>query len=352
MTAELVVDLDAVAHNLAIIRATVAPAEMMLVVKDDAYGHGLAPVVRRAASEGVRWFGAFDVATGRAVRDELGGDARIFVWMTASAADAAEAVRHRLDVGVGDAAVLEEVAEAARRSAVTARIHLKIDTGLHRNGVRPEEWPRFVSRAAALAAQGAIDVVGVWSHIAEASDAEDDAARALFEAAVDAVRDAGLSPQHRHLAASAASFARAEFRYDLVRVGAFAYGIRSAGGPPLSTWGLRLASTLVARVTAVAAEGVAVDAGIFEGLPSTLGGQTEVSTPAGARAVRAVGQESLVRAWPGAAVGDAVTVFGPGENEKSPTDLAEAIGSVGEEILVRLSPLVPRRYAGRPGRKS
>ena len=59
------------------------------------------------------------------------------------------------------------------------RVHLKIDTGLHRNGVRPEEWGTFVSRAAGLEAEGVIDVEGVWSHIAEASDAEDDVARAV-----------------------------------------------------------------------------------------------------------------------------------------------------------------------------
>jgi alanine racemase len=349
MTAELHVDLDVFAANLGRVRANVSPAEMMLVVKNDAYGHGLSPIIRRASTEGIRWFGAFDVETGCVVRAELGGDARVFVWMTASADDAGAAVDADLDVGVGDAEVLEDIAAAARRGGRRARIHLKIDTGLHRNGVRPEEWPGFVARAAELAAEGGVEVVGVWSHIAEASDAEDDAARAVFEAALEVVGAAGLTPAHRHLAASAASFAREEFRYDLVRVGAFAYGVRSAGGASEQELGIRLSATLRADVTRVDERGATIAIGALDGLPSSLAGRVQVGTPAGLRGLLNVEDDSLVEGWPAASVGDVVTVFGGAENEKSPTDLAEAIGSVGEEILVRLSPLVSRRYEERAG---
>ena len=349
MTTALHIDLDVFAANLARVRATVAPAEMMLVVKNDAYGHGLAPIVRRAVTEGVRWFGAFDVSTGRAVRAELGDDVRIFVWMTANAVDAADAVAAALDIGVGDADVLEDVAAAAARAGSPARIHLKIDTGLHRNGVRPEQWPSFVERAAELSVTGIVDVVGVWSHIAEASDHDDDDARALFEAALKTAGEAGLTPSHRHLAASAASFARREFRYDLVRVGAFAYGIRSAGGPSEAELGIRLAATLRADVTVVRDGEVTIAIGAFEGIPSSLGGRVQVGTPGGPRTLLLVGDESVVEGWPAASVGQQVTIFGTAENEKSPTDLAEAIGSVGEEILVRLSPLVTRLYEERAG---
>ncbi|RKT36955.1 alanine racemase [Microbacterium sp. AG1240] len=347
MSAALHVDLDIFATNLARVRETVAPSEPMLVVKNDAYGHGLVPIVRRAAGEGVRWFGAFDVGTGREVRRELGEAARIFVWMTATADDAVDAVRDDLDIGVGDAASLEDVAEAARTLAHRARVHLKIDTGLHRNGVRPEEWPAFVARVAAFVEEGIVEVVGVWSHIAEASDADDDDARRIFDAAVAVAEQAGLRPSHRHLAASAASFARAEFRYDLVRIGAFAYGVRSAGGIDERDLGVRLISTLRAEVTSVEDDGAHIGLGALDGLPSTLGGRVEVMTPVGPRRLESVGEDSRISGWASASIGDAVTVFGGADNEKSPTDLAEAIGSVGEEILVRLSPLIPRRYEGR-----
>ncbi|MFD4957512.1 alanine racemase [Microbacterium sp. NPDC058389] len=348
MTARLHVDLTALTANLDRVRAAVAPAALMLVVKDDAYGHGLEPVVRTAAAAGVDWFGAFDVRTGAAVRAVVGEGPRIFAWIAASRDDLDTAIAADLDLGIGDAELLEELVDAARAAAATVRVHLKIDTGLHRNGVRPEAWPAFVTRAAELARDGAIDVVGVWSHIAEASDAEDDDARALFDAALREAAAAGIHVSVRHLAASAASFARPEFRYDMVRVGAFCYGIRSAGGPAAGELGLQPIARLEADVTAVSADGVRIGIGALDGLPTSLrGGRAQVGTPAGGRRLEVVGErDSLIEGWPGAVVGDTVTVFGAGtRGEGSSTDLAELIGTIGEEIAVRVSPLVPRVHS-------
>ncbi|MBW9094682.1 alanine racemase [Microbacterium jejuense] len=347
MTARLHVDLTALTANLDRVRDTVAPAELMLVVKDDAYGHGLDPVVRAAAAAGVDWFGAFDTRTGAAVRAVVGSGPRVFAWIAASRDDLDTAICAGLDLGIGDAELLEELGDAARDAGATVRVHLKIDTGLHRNGVRPEAWPAFVRRAAQLQADGAIDVVGVWSHIAEASDAEDDDARTVYEWALDEAAAAGIHPPVRHLAASAASFARPEFRYDLVRVGAFCYGIRSAGGPSAGDLGLRPIARLEAEVTAVHGDAAELGIGALDGLPTSLAGTgAHVGTAEGRRRLELVGEtRSVVETWPGAAVGDTVTVFGPGlQGEGSSTDLAELIGTIGEEIAVRVSPLVPRVY--------
>jgi len=347
VSARLRVDLAALTANIRRVRETVAPSELMLVVKDDAYGHGLEPVVREATAAGVTWFGAFDVRTAHAVRAAAGADARIFAWIAASRDDLDGAIAEDIDLGIGDAGLLEELADAARDAGTVVRVHLKIDTGLHRNGVRPEEWPAFVARAATLENDGAIEVVGVWSHIAEASDAEDDDARAAYERAWEQAADAGLRPAMRHLAASAASFARPEFRYDMVRVGAFCYGIRSAGGPSSSELGLIPVARLEADVVAVGDEFATIDLGSLHGVPSSLGHRTAVGTPAGARSLAAVGaSRSLVAIWPGATVGDTVTVYGPGDRgEATATDLAELIGTIGEEIAVRVSPLVGRTYS-------
>lgn len=343
MSSVLHVDLDQLARNIRVVRERVTPAALMLVVKDDAYGHGVSQVVRRAVAEGLTWFGAFDVATALQVRGAVGGEPRVFVWMIAGESSISSALDADLDLGVGDANLLEEVAAAARRRGVRARIHLKIDTGLHRNGIRPEEWADAVDRVVTLAHEGVVELTGVWSHIAEASDEEDDLSRALFDDAVSAMTSAGFDRPLRHLAASAASSARAEFRYDLVRVGAFCYGIRPAGGPSDEELGIAPIGSWDAEVLSVEADRVRVDVGALDGLVSGLAGRVDVVTPAGPRRLVEVDAISAaVEGWSGARTGDVVRIYGA--DAASPTDLAEAIGTIGEEIALRVSPLVERRY--------
>lgn len=343
MSAEYRVDLDAFARNLARVRETIAPAQHMLVVKDDAYGHGLEAIVRRARAEGVEWFGAFDVATGRDVRAIAGPDARIFVWLLGAPDDLASGITADLDLGIGDEALLEDLAALAPQPT-PARVHLKIDTGLHRNGIRPERWDAALTRTATLVATGAARFEGLWSHIAEASDADDDDARDLFLAARASAVAAGLTPRFSHLAASAAGFARAPFREDLVRVGAFSYGIRPAGGPGEYALGIDPIAVLSATVVETDGDAVRVDVGHLHGLPSALAGRFDVATPGGPRRVRTIEETStVIEGWPDAALGDEVAVFGAGAVSTA-TDLAEAIDTIGEEIALRVSPIIPRHY--------
>ncbi len=341
----LIVDLDVFAANLDVVRARIAPAELMLVVKDDAYGHGLPEIVRRAVASGVRWFGAFDVSEAVRTRQAAGAQARVFSWLTVGPDEIIEALNADVDLGVGDADFLEDIASVAHAGPAPARIHLKIDTGLHRNGIRPEEWGATVTRARELVDAGLVQVVGVWSHIAEASDAEDDAARLVFDDAVATAEAAGFALEVRHLSASAASFARPEFRYEIARVGAFCYGIRSAGGASEADLGVDPAASLVAPVTHVGDHDITLSIGALHGLPSTLARRAAIKIEGHDVPIRDVGAtHTRVDAWADAATGAEVTVFGRGG--ASATDLAEAIDSVGEEILVRVSPLVPRVYSG------
>ncbi|MDF2666719.1 MAG: alanine racemase [Microbacterium sp.] len=342
MSAEYRVDLDAFARNLRRVRDVVTPAEPMFVVKDDAYAHGLEALVGRARDEGVRWFGAFDVVTGAAVRAIAGPDARIFVWLIGGADDLEGGIAADLDLGIGDHALLDDL--AALDIDRTARVHLKIDTGLHRNGIRPEDWSAALARTSALVADGRVRLEGIWSHISEASDADDDDARALFLAARDAARAAGLEPRFSHLAASAAGFARGEFREDLVRVGAFSYGIRPAGGPGEAELGIEPIASVVATVVSIDPAGVHVDVGSAHGLPSALAGLFDVATAAGPRRVETIGFTSLtVAPWETAEVGEQLSIFGRGAL-CSATDLAELIDTIGEEIALRVSPVLPRVY--------
>ncbi|MDR6691933.1 alanine racemase [Microbacterium sp. 1154] len=342
MSAVYRVDLDAFARNLARVREAVAPAVPMLVVKDDAYSHGLEPIVTRAIAEGVQWIGAFDVPTGTEVRRIAGPDVRIFVWLIGGGDDLAAGVAADLDLGIGDEALIDDLRRLHLERP--ARVHLKIDTGLHRNGIRPERWEAALERTSALIADGRAVFEGIWSHISEASDADDDDARAVFLAARETARAAGLDPRFSHLAASAAGFARGEFREDLVRVGAFSYGIRPAGGPDEDELGIEPIGRLSATVTEVDPAGVHLDVGALHGLPSTLAGRFDVRTPGGPRRVEAIGPiETVLAPWDGATAGDEITLFGPGALS-GVTDLAELIDTIGEEIALRVSPTVPRVY--------
>ena len=341
MSVELRIDLEQLRANVRAVRHRMAPAEVLVVVKDNAYAQGVEPVVTAALEAGASWFGAIDLDSAVRAKRVAGDRARVFCWMTLSDEEARTAIAEGLELGIGDAGYLERIAEMG----MPATVHLKIDTGLHRNGVRPEAWRAFCARAAELEEAGIIRVAGVWSHIAEASDEEDDMARATFDRAVGAAWGAGLAPEIRHLAASAAAWHRSEFRYELVRIGAFCYGIRSADGPRLES--IAPIASLVGTVTAVG-DDVEVDLGSVDGYPSALAGRAHVATPGGPRAVLRVGPFSTrVERWDGAGVGDEVIFFGPGvHGEPTPTDLGELIDTVGEEPLLRISPLVLRIYSG------
>lgn len=327
--------------NIEAVRARVEPSALMLVLKDDAYGHGLTWAVENARRVGVEWFGSYDIASGIAIRRLAGGEARIFAWVTSPDAEIDDALLQAIDLGVGTVDYLRRVIARAEALGARARVHLKIDTGLHRNGILPEDWEDAVAEARRAERAGSIELAGVWSHIAEASDAEDDVAQTAFVDAVRTVSATGATPAFLHLTASAASWWRPELRGTLSRIGAFCYGIRSAEGPELE--GIRPAASLVATVTDVSDKGATIAIGSFDGLPSTLAGSI-VGTPGAGRTLEEIGHTSCrVQGWAGARVGDEVTLFGPGDRgETSATTLAERIDTVGEEILTRLTPRVRR----------
>ncbi|WEK59908.1 MAG: alanine racemase [Candidatus Microbacterium colombiense] len=341
MRPELRLSTQTLRTNILAVRDRIAPSALMLVVKDDAYGHGLAWAVETAESLGVEWFGSYDVSTALDVRRIAGGAVRIFAWATSTDAEIDNALVHDVDLGAGTADYLRRIIERAGTLGIVARVHLKIDTGLHRNGVLPEDWDAVVAEARRAERAGALELVGVWSHIAEASDAEDDLSQRVFLDAVEATGRSGDVPVLLHLTASAASWWRPELRGTLSRIGAFCYGVRSADGPDLD--GIRPAATLVASVVDIQGDDAVIGIGSFDGLPSTLAG-ADVGSPVGARVVRRIDPTTtVVEGWAGMAIGDEVRVFGAGHRgESSATTLAERIDTVGEEVLTRLSARVRR----------
>ena len=337
------VDLEAYQSNVRLLRDRVAPAELMAVVKSDAYGHGAEAIATAAVAEGVSRFGVLDVPTAREVR-LVAPDAQLFVWLW-SADELPEALALGADLGVSSVDQLGAVTAAARAAQSVARAHLKIDTGLGRAGAREEDWPALLAAAREAEATGALLVAGVWTHIAEVSAESDSASIERFAAAAArAERTLGHAVE-RHLAASAAAYAREDARFDVVRIGAFGYGIAPGGGIGPAALGLEPVMALRARVTATEHGIATLGIGTRHGLPAAEPGQLAARAPYGPVAIAGVELDRTVLVAPGARVGDIVTLFGtPGRGEPTLQEWADALGTIGEELAVRLSPAIERRY--------
>jgi alanine racemase len=246
--AEALVDLAAVRHNVDVLRAAAPGAALMAVVKADGYGHGAVPVARAALQAGATWLGVCTIEEALELR-AAGLSARILSWLHVPDDDFAAAVAADIDLSVASRAHLVAVLAGARTAGRQARLHLKIDTGLTRNGVQPHEWPDVLDLAAKAEADGAAQVVAVWSHLAHADEPHHptlDRQAVRLDEAWRAARDRGLDPI-RHLANSAATLTRPDLHFDLVRPGIAVYGLDPLGRPaPESP--LRPAMTFRARV--------------------------------------------------------------------------------------------------------
>src|SRR5919202_3024628 len=176
-----VVDLDAVAANVAALREHAPGAQLMAVVKADGYGHGMVPVARAALAGGADRLGVAHLREALELRG-AGVDAPLMAWLTVPGDAYREAVAAGVEIGVSAAGTLADVAAAARATGRTARVHLKADTGLSRNGCPPDAWEDLVHAAARLAAEGSVETVGVFSHFACADEPDHPSVRRQREA--------------------------------------------------------------------------------------------------------------------------------------------------------------------------
>ncbi|WP_353816055.1 alanine racemase [Agromyces sp. SYSU T00266] len=366
---EAVVDLDAVRQNVATIAAAVAPARVMAVVKADAYGHGAAHVARAALAGGADRLGVADLDEALALRD-AGIEAPVLAWLHDPAARFDAAIAHDIDLGASSLAQLEAMADAAAAVGRTANVHLKLDTGLSRNGILAADWDDVVARAATLEAESRVRVAGVFSHLANTSTDEDAAQLAAFLDGVAAAERAGLSPEIRHLASTAAALRMPEARLDMVRIGIGVYGVPPFGdGTTAAELGLTPVMTLRGRIAAVrrvepgtgASYGhtwrasrpttlALVPLGYADGVPRQASGRAEVLIH-GVRhriAGRIAMDQFLVDVGEAeVAVGDEVVLFGdPAVGAPSADDWGDAADTIGYEIVTRVGPRVPRTHVG------
>ncbi|HEV2803200.1 MAG TPA: alanine racemase [Pyrinomonadaceae bacterium] len=220
------IDLDALAWNFGVVRRLVGTeVRVMVVVKADAYGHGAVVCARRLASEGAVWFGVALPEEGVELR-EAGITQPVLCLEGFWEGQADVLVRHGLVPVIYRQDMAEEFERAARRAGVCADVHVKIDTGMGRLGVRQEDAEEF---ARALKKHTHLRVGGLMTHFAAADEATQDAFTqeqlARFRAALEAFHAAGHAPTFFDMANSAATFAHAPARGNMVRPGGVLYGL-------------------------------------------------------------------------------------------------------------------------------
>ena len=362
------IDLDALGHNLARIRARVASGTaLILVVKADAYGHGAVAVAHRALAAGVEALGVGTSAEALELR-AAGILAPVLVLGTIVDEEAALCVRNGVHIALHSRDRARGLAELAERLGTRARVHLKVDTGMGRLGVRPE---RALELLATVHASPHLELCGFMTHVAAPEGGHEASAIeqiALFDGLLRRARAEGHPVGCVHAANSACVFTGLGTHYDAVRPGLAAYGILPAGVddgadlrpvlslhsqvvflkdlPPGSAVGY--AGTWRAqRTTRVAT----LPIGYSDGLCWRLGNQGEVLVR-GARAP-IIGRVSMdyatvdVTDIPGVAVGDRVTVIGrQGEQSIGLAELAERAGTVPYEIACSVGRRVARTFRG------
>lgn len=372
--AEVVVDLDALAHNVAVLRDRVAPAAFMAVVKADGYGHGMIEVAAVAREAGAEWLGVATSEEGLRLRS-AGDTGRVLCWLFAPGDPYDEVVAADVDVAAYTTDALDEIAAAARATGTRARVHLKIDTGLSRGGASRDQWAALCAHARDLEQSGELLVAGVWSHLV-ASDEPGHPANAaqagVFDWATKVAEQAGLDPEVRHLANSAAAIMAPALRHDLVRCGIALYGLDPAPGHTPDI-GLRPAMTVRGRLAlvkqAAAGDGVSyghdwsadhattlglVPIGYGEGVPRAASPGAEVWVAGRRRPLRGrICMDQFVVDLEGdqPPAGAEFVLFGPGDDgEPTAQEWAEAIGTISYEVVTRLGGRLARRHVRGAGK--
>lgn len=372
--AAAVVNLEAIAGNIAVMRQVSSGSELMVVVKADAYGHGSIPVSRAARECGVSWLGVALPSEALELR-ESGDDGRILAWLWAPGDPAISAcVARTVDLSVSSAWALGEVEQAARSARTIARIHLKVDTGLGRNGCGLQDWVPLVHAALAARDRGHVEIEAIWTHLANADVSDDpEVVQQLraFDEAVAVAAEQGLAVAHTHVANSAGAIAYPAARTSIVRTGIAVYGLSPGASADSVTTSLTPAMTMTTRLALVkripAGAGVSygltwraqeptsvglVPVGYADGIPRAASGRGQVLVDGAlAPVVGRVAMDQFVVDLSchrsGIDAGAEVTVFGPGSaGEWTADDWAGAAGTIGYEIVTRIGVRVPRRYRG------
>lgn len=403
--AQAIIDLAALRDNMRrlvdIVGGSQSGTAVMGVVKADAYGHGLVPAALAALAGGATWLGTAQPSESLLLRKAgIGPDrCRILTWLyNGLTAPFEELIENDIDISVGSLAGIDALAAAARRIGRQARVHVKVDTGFGRNGFTPQGFDAALHELAALSSEGVLHIVGQWSHLAVAdapniAEFVDSTNQQIenFKTFTSRMERAGIAPEIRHLANTAATLSRRDIHFELTRPGIGLYGYEPdpAMGTP-GRYGLKPAMTLQAQLGTVkdvgAGHGISygrtyltardtstaiVPIGYADGIHRSAsgfdvqgakhvdkaGGPVRMMTAQGPRLFRVSGRVCMdqfvvdlqaAAKTLGVHEGDTVELFGPGRGEgfSEPTadDWARAADTISYVIFTCLGTRIPRLY--------
>jgi len=362
------------ARNVAVLKSRIGSPAVMAVVKAGGYGHGLVESGRAAIAGGAEWLATALLQEALALRAS-GIQVPILAWLYTADDQFAECISNDIDLAVNSVASLDAIADAAQSLNRTARVHIKVDTGLGRNGIMLADLPALLRALNVRAASGHVSVIGIMSHFAYADQPSNNTiAQQIdnFMKAVDLTEAAGFELEVKHLSNSAATLGLPQTYFNLVRPGVAIYGI-SPGGEVgaahdhdlVPVMSLRSSIVLLKDVpagtglsyahqyyTEVDTQVALIPAGYADGIPRAatnkgpvlIGG--EIRTIAGR-----VCMDQFVLDVGGldVALGDEVVLFGdPARGEPSVELWAEAADTISYEIITRIGPRVAREFINVP----
>ena len=332
----------------------------MCVVKADAYGHGVEKVAPIMLKAGADVLGCATVDEAVALR-KLGIDAELVAWMWEPDQDLSDALSSNIVIGVPSLAHAQVLVDIE----VPVKVVIKVETGMHRNGVDPAQWDEVFT---VLRDAEHIEVTGLMSHLACADEPDNphtDTQAAEFQQAVDRARELGLECPINHLANSPATLTRKDLHFDQVRVGLACYGLEPVAGldhglEPAMTWAANIINVKPIKKGESSCYGLTwtapadsylavVPVGYADGLPRSIQGSLEVTISG--KSYPHVGRVSMDQIVVdlgenpfGVSPDDEVIIFG--EGGQSATQLADAAGTINYEIVCRPTGRTKRTYEG------
>jgi alanine racemase len=364
------INLSAITQNFKSIKSRTT-ADVLAVVKADAYGHGLIPVSKALEEAGANWFGTALLEEAINLR-KAGILKPIISWLTPLGEDFKSAIDLDIDLGIPSIDLLDEVIKAASLTGKTARIHLEIDTGMSRGGVL-SEWDQLIKSVLVGVNLKQLKVIGIWSHFARADEPDElmnQEQLSLFEEKVNQAKAAGIDAQFIHIANSAALFTNKSTHKNIIRSGIALFGlspdIKTIGDS--SSLGLKPAMKLKAKLnlvkevkagSSVGYGGTAVlksdtklgvvALGYADGIPRSTNNLAGVFVDK--KRAPIIGRVSMdqfvvdLGITSTAKTGDEVIVFGDGSSgEYTVDEWAKAANTINYEIITRIGPRVPRIY--------